>query len=425
MARGDATTLSPEQTAPMVPGLVCSFAVAAVGTWAVVNTVLYADTRALLGFGILAFALGLSGLKLRLGASESCEVKASVLAAMASIPFLGPAACVPAMLAGLGRQAAREAGNAHPLPLLIETLRLSSCGLAGGVAYAAIAHSPAATGTPIPAPAFGAGCLAYAFAEFTTGSLASPRTEEVRSAVPSYVATALAAALAALWLQGCPRAVVAISGVIAVILYGANQLALKRAAAQQDVIEEPAEPAPLQAPDVEAGRPLLVDSLTGLANDRYLFMFLQQEIGRSARKGQPVSLLLLDIDDFQSLDQERGSEAADRVLVRVAGLLKDLTREYDLAARVSSDEFAVALPETGLSDALDTAERIRKGVSQHDFGESTALRVSVGVASYPEHGLTPDNLLSSAHHALNRAKFSGKDQVVTCQEVLSKLKYGT
>jgi diguanylate cyclase (GGDEF)-like protein len=109
----------------------------------------------------------------------------------------------------------------------------------------------------------------------------------------------------------------------------------------------------------------------------------------------------------------------------VGNTLRELIREYDLAARPSSDEFALVLPEANSSNARETAERIRQHIEAHEFAGGVRLQVSVGVATYPEHGLTPDNLISSAHHALNKAKFAGKNQVVSCEEVVNKLMYGT
>lgn len=171
--------------------------------------------------------------------------------------------------------------------------------------------------------------------------------------------------------------------------------------------------------DAEDEKAEMLDPLTGAANLRYLMMFLHQEINRSARKQHPLSLLLLDIDNLESINRELGRESGDGMLQKIAFSLKDKLREYDLVARYSGDEFAVVLPETTAETAFDIAERLHKALIKHKAAGSTAVKLSlsIGVASFPEHGSGAEELVSSAHHALNRAKFSGSNRVCSCHKL--------
>jgi len=172
--------------------------------------------------------------------------------------------------------------------------------------------------------------------------------------------------------------------------------------------------APVERPE-EAPKPALLDPLTGLANERYLSMFLQQEISRSERSGQPMTVLLIDIDDFDRLNGTAGTDAGDQCITALGTSLRRMIRDYDLVARYKDDEFVVVLPEASATAGSETARRLHCALSGHIL--PSRARFSVGVATYPTHGTSVDDLLSSAHHALNRAKFSGKNTVRSCHEL--------
>ena len=141
---------------------------------------------------------------------------------------------------------------------------------------------------------------------------------------------------------------------------------------------------------------------------------LGREYERAQRFGQPVSLILLDIDDFKQINDSRGHLAGDAVLHSVAATLSEVIREIDLAARYGGEEFAVLLPQTGPDGAANLAERLRSEIAARSirFGteEITGVTASFGVAAGP-HEQTQIDLIASADAALYQAKREGKDRV--------------
>ena len=161
-----------------------------------------------------------------------------------------------------------------------------------------------------------------------------------------------------------------------------------------------------------------MDSLTCLWNRRAFSGRLHDEVARHARYGTPVSLLMLDLDGFKTVNDSYGHVAGDEVLVIVAGLLRETLRVTDLPSRYGGDEFAVVLPATGKTDAFAVAEKLRGAVEQavvelrrDGVTEQVPVRVSVGVAT-AHHGSTdPVELLEAADRALYQAKEGGRNQV--------------
>jgi diguanylate cyclase (GGDEF)-like protein len=144
------------------------------------------------------------------------------------------------------------------------------------------------------------------------------------------------------------------------------------------------------------------DSLTGLANHRRLFEVLHAEICRSQRTGRGFSLLMLDLDGLKRINDQFGHLAGDRALCRLGQILRDGCRSIDTAARHGGDEFALVLPETGISAATLVAQRICQLLEKE--AEEPRLSVSVGIASYPEEADTIGNLLYVADRALYAMK---------------------
>ncbi|MEN6372481.1 MAG: GGDEF domain-containing protein [Armatimonadota bacterium] len=191
-------------------------------------------------------------------------------------------------------------------------------------------------------------------------------------------------------------------------------LGLLRDARKVSKVEPEPEAETEESPE-EVVRTSFTDPLTGLANQRYLEMFLRQEISRAERTGHSISVILIDIDDFEQLNQVDGKEAADRCLVAIGTGVKRMLREYDVIARYKDDEFVVVLPECGIEAAHDAAARLHSALSGQVL--PFRARFSAGVATYPSYGTSIDDLLSSAHHALNRAKFAGKNTIRSCHEL--------
>ena len=157
------------------------------------------------------------------------------------------------------------------------------------------------------------------------------------------------------------------------------------------------------------------DPLTGQYNRRYLDATLQRELLRCAREGHPLSLLMVDIDHFKAINDTHGHPVGDEVLRQMGLILATHARSHDVVCRYGGEEFLLMLPQLPLTQALLRAEQLRRAVSGHTFltdaGE-VAVTLSVGVACYPDHGHTVDELLRNTDHALYQAKREGRNRVI-------------
>lgn len=166
----------------------------------------------------------------------------------------------------------------------------------------------------------------------------------------------------------------------------------------------------------ELERLSVTDRLTELYNHGFFQLRLEEEFQRSKRYGRPLSLIMIDIDDFKEFNDAYGHPRGDRVLKEVSTVIRSALRDVDVAARYGGEEFAVVLPETPCEGALQVAERIRAGVESvsHDVGDRMAVRmtVSVGVATFTGDAATSGELLEIADAAMYRGKRAGKNRVV-------------
>ena len=158
-----------------------------------------------------------------------------------------------------------------------------------------------------------------------------------------------------------------------------------------------------------------IDPKTGLLSERYLRRVMQIEFKRSQRHQTPMSLLLVDIDNFKSINDTTEYAFGDEVLRAVAECLRAGTRETDFAARFGGDEFVLLLPQTTPAEAVQTAIRIRKLIGSlliNNGTYSSKVTISVGIDTYDGRAPTgPEDLRRRANKALQEAKRRGKNQV--------------
>ncbi len=175
----------------------------------------------------------------------------------------------------------------------------------------------------------------------------------------------------------------------------------------------------LQTANTELERLANTDALTGLANRRHFLARLEDEVQRAERYGRTLSLVLLDLDRFKEINDLRGHPAGDEVLRRVAGALREVSREVDLPGRLGGEELVLLLPETDLAGGRAVAERLRAGIGALEFGAegeaSWRVTASFGVACIGGETATVDELIHEADEALYRAKATGRDRVVVAE----------
>jgi two-component system cell cycle response regulator len=165
----------------------------------------------------------------------------------------------------------------------------------------------------------------------------------------------------------------------------------------------------------EAQRLSLTDPLTGLWNYRYLRESLRREVERASRFGRTLTVLVLDLDHFKDVNDTYGHAAGDAVLVEFARRIRVGLREVDVAFRQGGEEFVVLLPETDAYGGTIVAERLGAAVRDHRIrvesrgGEEVSISVSIGIAIYPEHGGTAQQVVDAADDALYAAKKAGRD----------------
>jgi len=160
----------------------------------------------------------------------------------------------------------------------------------------------------------------------------------------------------------------------------------------------------------------ITDALTGLHNHRYFHQQYPQELGRSKRYQKPLSMIMLDVDDFKKFNDSYGHACGDLVLASIGEIITMTLRRVDFAFRYGGEEFVVLLPETKLSSAIHVAERLRERIERETVaalkGIAThGVTVSVGVVNYPDNGDLREELFTKVDALLYRAKAEGKNRV--------------
>ncbi len=161
------------------------------------------------------------------------------------------------------------------------------------------------------------------------------------------------------------------------------------------------------------------DPLTGIYNRRAFNIKLHEEVARGLRHHHPVSLLMIDIDHFKSVNDTHGHQVGDQVLQQVADRLLGQIREFDFAFRYGGEELGLLLPETSIGEAAILADRTLTAISARPFITSSAppinLTVSIGMASLPDHAHDERSLVAAADSALYRAKRNGRNRIESAE----------
>jgi diguanylate cyclase (GGDEF)-like protein/PAS domain S-box-containing protein len=161
------------------------------------------------------------------------------------------------------------------------------------------------------------------------------------------------------------------------------------------------------------------DPLTGLFNRRYLEETLEREIRRAARGKRSVAIIMLDLDHFKRFNDNFGHDGGDALLRELGTFLWTHVRQEDIACRYGGEEFTLVLPDSSLEIARQRAEYLREEIKhlnvRHNGQPLGAISLSLGVAVFPDHGLTGDVVLKAADVALYLAKREGRDRVVVAQ----------
>ena len=163
-----------------------------------------------------------------------------------------------------------------------------------------------------------------------------------------------------------------------------------------------------------------VDALTGLSNHRAFQEQLDRELGRALRHNQPLSLLLLDVDQFKSYNDSYGHTEGDRALTLVSGLLQDTARASDIAARYGGKEFAIILTETDMMGAVVLGERLRQAVASAD-GLQRPLTASIGITTLTPMVFSAREFVAQAERALSHAKGDGRNRVAHAHRIAEAL----
>ena len=162
------------------------------------------------------------------------------------------------------------------------------------------------------------------------------------------------------------------------------------------------------------------DSLTNIFNRRYLEETLDRELSRAAREDYPVCIIMIDLDHFKQVNDTYGHEAGDQVLKAIANTLSEQSRRGDFACRYGGEEFVITMPNIAMDIAYERAEHLRQCLTllRVPFGYySLNVTISMGIACYPENGLTREAILRAADQAMYAAKEAGRDHILSYNQL--------
>ncbi len=168
------------------------------------------------------------------------------------------------------------------------------------------------------------------------------------------------------------------------------------------------------------------DEMTGIFNYRFIKKQLDVEVQRSIRYGKPLSVCIIDVDHFKSINDRYGHPTGDLVLKEIAKTLNQSTRSVDFVGRYAGDEFVIIFPDTSLADAVRLCERIRKSITEMTLdaqGEMVQVTLSMGLADFEtKKRSTSETLLEAADHRLYQAKRAGRNRVYSTMRIVENSK---
>lgn len=166
-----------------------------------------------------------------------------------------------------------------------------------------------------------------------------------------------------------------------------------------------------------------IDELTGLLNRRTLDEMIDNEISRHSRYGGVFSLAILDLDSFKTYNDTYGHPEGDMLLRQVGYVIKSAIRTADRAFRYGGDEFAILLPQTSIDDATQVTERVRERIANEIDTGDIQVTASIGLANWPDDGVSHTDIIAAADVTLYRAKRSGGNQSLSAMGSLSPLQF--
>ncbi|HLO28970.1 MAG TPA: diguanylate cyclase [Anaerolineales bacterium] len=172
----------------------------------------------------------------------------------------------------------------------------------------------------------------------------------------------------------------------------------------------------IQALQADLYEQAIRDYLTGLYNRRFLNESLERELARARREAYPLSFVMIDIDQFKSINDNFGHEIGDKLLQNLGWQLNEDMRASDIPCRYGGDECLVILPNTPSESALQIAERWRANFEASNIIPAIKITISLGIAAFPLHGSTSMEILAAADYALYQAKLEGRNRVVVWHE---------
>ncbi len=165
-----------------------------------------------------------------------------------------------------------------------------------------------------------------------------------------------------------------------------------------------------------ASRRVITDELTGAYNRAFLDDALEDFFNTSVSNNKPLSLFMIDIDNFNTVNEQVGRDAGDAIILEVVKILKDAVSSYGILARYGGDEFSILLPEADLEKAKTIAEVIRFSLEELDFskylkGSKIKITASIGISNYPETAVNLESFKKNADASLYRAKDRGRNRI--------------